>query len=339
MNVAIVGLGAVGETAAHTLVLTDTAARLVLVNRTIEKATAIGADLKQARPWGRALTVEPRERSAPEILSECALVVTTLGPRLQKGQERKDKFADARVAYEKAGLPDTLKALVERGDPPIVLVVTNPVEPMVTWLQRATGYPAERLIGLGCTVESARLAAHEGDRRRVAPRDVGLHVVGEHGPIIAVVRPDGTVTEDAEVQGSLDQVRVDAETIRSFSEAIGAQQTHKLLDGLRSEVGTLPQPVETWLAKELPSQLAPPATRFAIASCVAAVARAIRDDERRILAVSAVPERFDTGLPPVAVALPYVVGRGGIIDCIVPKPMPRPVHEAAEAIRALVEGG
>ena len=78
--------------------------------------------------------------------------------------------------------------------PGVVLVVTNPVDPFCTWLQRATGLDRRRVLGYTAN-DSLRLQTAVGEQLGVPAGDVDAWVIGEHGdgcvPLLDRVRVDG----------------------------------------------------------------------------------------------------------------------------------------------------
>ena len=59
------------------------------------------------------------------------------------------------------------------------------------------------------------------------------------------------------------------------------------------------------------------ATWFGIGAGLARIVRAIGADERRLLTVSSITDSIE-GVRPVALSLPRIVGRAGIVDTLMP---------------------
>jgi malate dehydrogenase len=76
----------------------------------------------------------------------------------------------------------------------VLIVVTNPVDPLCTWAQRRTGLDRRRVLGYTLN-DSLRLRTGIGKRLRVAPGRVDAWTLGEHGdaavPLLSRVRVDG----------------------------------------------------------------------------------------------------------------------------------------------------
>jgi L-lactate dehydrogenase len=329
MRVAIVGLGAVGEACAHLLTSRGTARSLVLANRTIETADAVRIDLEQSRSWSvplSARSVTPWQRGA---FQGCDVIVLTVGPRLRGSETRAQKAQEtAKFLVGKPGQSIT-EALTRHVDAErqgassepksVLLVVTNPVEATMTWLAETTSWERRRIIGLGTTVDTARFSRFLADKLNVDASSVWTEIVGEHGPLIDVRDRQSLQQRATELgAGSLDvddlleQTRSTAAAIRRLSEAVGRRRASRLVAQFGNKT-SLSMQVQAELVDALSTELSPPATRFAIAAAVVAVVEAIASDRGQILPVSGFPIPALGKLPDVAVAMPFVVGRAGLV--------------------------
>ena len=224
---------------------------------------------------------------------------------------------------------------------PIVLVVSNPVEATVTWLFNETGWPRERMCGLGTTVESARYSGFLAQELNVDAGSVWMDIIGEHGKRFATL-DDARLRKmfpakkiEAALKFAEQETRDAARTIRAFSEGLGKKRAAQAAVRLKRAVGdkVAEQDLEVVMAallEDLQWSLAPPATRYAIAASANMVATAVRGDLNQVLTVSVLPPD-SLVTPRVALALPFVVGRSGLGDCLL-RDVPAIVQEAAQAI-------
>jgi malate dehydrogenase len=76
----------------------------------------------------------------------------------------------------------------------VIVMVTNPVDALCTWLQRRRGLDRRRLVGYTAN-DSLRLRTAVGDQLRVRSSEVDAWVLGEHGdrfvPLLDRVRVGG----------------------------------------------------------------------------------------------------------------------------------------------------
>ena len=352
MRIAVVGLGAVGEACAHALTASEVARSLVLLNRTDNVAPAIAADLRQARAWGRPLDTEVGALTDWPLLRGCDLIVLTIGARLRGEQLRSEMAASTASLLqghdEDVGFLDSLRRLkwdAGEHEVPLVLVISNPVEATVTWLARQTGWPRQRMFGLGTTVESARFSGFLAEELDVDARSVWVDIIGEHAELFApldVSRLKAMFRRgriEKALRAADQETRFAAGTIRALSENLGDQRAAGVAGELRRAMKDHVEPealdaICMWLKEDLCWRLAPPATRYAIAASANMVARAIRDNLGQILTVSAFPPAR-LGLPEVALSLPFVVGKEGLGECLIDR-VPKVVKEAAAGIREQV---
>lgn len=323
MRVGIIGIGGVGEACAHLFASRGRARSLVLANRDVRVANAVRMDLEQSRSWNTPLSARAVEPWRDEAFRGCEVLILTAGPRLRGDESRAAKASEtARLLLGSAGksIVESLArhALVDDGS--ILLVVTNPVEATVTWLAKKTGWNHSRIIGLGTTVETARFSRFLADTINVDAASVWTEIIGEHGPLIEIRDPDAVQRRIRELGGRqvdleavLKRTRGAASEIRKQSESVGAQQAERIIGAIETEFGAVAfsEAVRTALRARLSGALSPPATRFAIAAAALEVVDAIADDRGRALPVSNFPD-FD-GEPPVALALPFILGRSGVV--------------------------
>lgn len=229
-----------------------------------------------------------------------------------------------------------------RSQLPPVLVVTNPVEPIVTWLWEQTGIAPSELFGLGTTVDAARLSMHIGNRVGVSARSAWTTLVGEHGEglIIAGHGSLSGVVADRFLkpleERSLFHTRMDAKVIRNLTEAVARGQAERLLENLERILGnTVSEPQRAQALDCLAADLAPPATRFAIAAAVTEVARAMHSDEQRVMTVSSSPPA-EWKLPAVALALPFQIGGRLLGRCLLAD-APEGLSDIASRIEKVVQ--
>jgi malate dehydrogenase len=62
-----------------------------------------------------------------------------------------------------------------------VIVISNPLDAMVTLMQKVTGFPAERVIGQAGVLDSSRFASFIAWELGVSVKDVNAMVLGGHG--------------------------------------------------------------------------------------------------------------------------------------------------------------
>ena len=202
---------------------------------------------------------------------DCDVVVITAGAAQKPGETRMD-LLKKNVNILK-GMIDQIMA---SGFDGIFLVVTNPMDVMTYFTMKFSGLPAERVIGSGTVLDSARLRARIAGYLDVNPKSVHAHQIGEHG--------------DSEL------------TLWSLAD-IGGQPVTKLLPAkVRKDISDFVKNE----AYDIIDKKG--ATYYGIATCVAAILNCILNDEHRVLAVSSHDHFSDT-----CFGWPTIIGRQGII--------------------------
>jgi L-lactate dehydrogenase len=101
-------------------------------------------------------------------------VVIAAGRNGKPGESRLDLLKD------NAGITRSL-ARTLRGHRGLVVMVSNPVDVLTQILVQESGLPAERAIGTGTLLDTARLRSLLGSELGVSSRSVHAQILGEHG--------------------------------------------------------------------------------------------------------------------------------------------------------------
>ncbi|MCR5699896.1 MAG: L-lactate dehydrogenase [Candidatus Saccharibacteria bacterium] len=269
-KIMIVGTGNVGASIAFALINQRTAVNEIVLTDIIAKdAEGEAMDLCDA------LAVAPSyvkiKNGTYKDAKDCDVVVITAGAAQKPGETRMD-LLKKNVNILK-GMIDQIMA---SGFDGIFLVVTNPMDVMTYFTMKFSGLPAERVIGSGTVLDSARLRARIAGYLDVNPKSVHAHQIGEHG--------------DSEL------------TLWSLAD-IGGQPITKLLPAkVRKDISDFVKNE----AYDIIDKKG--ATYYGIATCVAAILNCILNDEHRVLAVSSHDHFSDT-----CFGWPTVIGRQGVI--------------------------
>lgn len=269
-KIMIVGTGNVGASIAFALVNQRTAVNEIVLTDIIAKdATGEAMDLRDA------LSVAP---SFVKITSgtykdakDCDVVVITAGAAQKPGETRMDLLKkNANI------LKGMIEQIMDSGFNGIFLVVTNPMDVLTYFTMKYSSLPAERVIGSGTVLDSARLRTRISDYLNVNPKSIHAYQIGEHG--------------DTEL------------TAWSIAD-VGGQ---KVSDLLKPEVQ---KDISNFVKNEAYDIIDKKgATYYGIATCVAQILNCILNDEMRILPVSSYDYYSDTYF-----GFPTVIGRAGAI--------------------------
>ncbi len=297
MKVTIVGgAGGVGASAAFNLALMSDRHEVILVDTRPEMITSHVMDFEQVLELSPGCTVEGgsvadvRDADVVVLLSSTPLTVGT-----------------SRLEYlgKNAVIADELADELTPGWAGVVVVVTNPVDPLVTRLHRRTGLDRCRILGYTLN-DSLRLRTGLAKALGVPPGSVDAWVLGEHGdksvPLLDRVSVDGVRIDPTD-----EQAAIALEYVRTW------YVRHVALDSGRSS---------TWTSG------------LGVARMVSAL-----DGDGELWPASVVLDG-EYGIDGVAVTVPVTVGRPGVERIHEWELGPAnlvALRESAELVRAAVE--
>lgn len=269
-KVMIVGTGNVGASIAFAILNQRTAINeLVLTDIIAKDAEGEAMDLSDA------LAVAPSyvkiKNGTYKDARDCDVVVITAGAAQRPGETRIDLLK--KNANILKGMIDQIMASGFNG---IFLVITNPVDIMTYLTWKFSGLPAEKVIGTGTVLDSARLRERLAGFLNVNPKSVHAYQVGEHGD------SEFALWSLANLGG----------------QSIKTLLPKKTLDGVEEYVRN-----EAYAIIDRKG-----ATHYGIGVCTVQILNCILNDERRVLSVSSYHD-FDD----VYYGFPAVIGREGVI--------------------------
>ncbi len=269
-KIMIVGTGNVGASIAFSLLSQKTVVNEIILTDIIAK-DAEG----EAMDLGDALAVSPSyikiRNGTYKDARDCDVVIITAGAAQKPGETRLDLLMKN---------VNILKGMVEQimasGFDGIFLIVTNPMDILTYYTMKFSGLPAERVIGSGTVLDSARLRRRIAGIVNINPKSVHAYQVGEHG--------DSGVT------------------IWSLADAGGQKIVEMLSKKVRQDISEYVKNEAYDIIKRKG------ATYYGIAACVTLILNSILNDEMKVLPVSSYDVFSETSF-----GWPSVVGRKGVV--------------------------
>ena len=275
---AIIGCGFVGASIAFRFLESGLFSEMVLIDVNKDKSEGEALDLAHGIPFARPMTIYS---GSYDDLEDCAVVVITAGGAQKPGQTRTD-LVDMNIGIFKKIIPEITK----RNKDCILLVVSNPCDVLTYAALKISGFPANRVIGSGTVLDTARLKYLLGDHLDVDPRNVHAFIIGEHGD------SELAVWSSASVSG------VD---LREFCRIFGKSSDESVFRNIYEDVRDS--------AYEIIRKKS--ATYYAIAMAVERICECIVRDEHSVLTVSSLSNGH-YGIDDICLGLPAVVGRDGV---------------------------
>lgn len=209
-KVGIIGLGHVGTTVAHILLMKDLVDELVLIDQDEKKVEAEYLDFSDS--FARTSSSAMIKRNNYAELADADLIVTAFGD-VSATARTGDRFAELPINLKNAA--HVGKQIKESGFNGILVNISNPCDVIVNALQQATGLPHQRIFGTGTFLDTARMQRAVGAHFGEAPQNVSGLVLGEHGnsqfTAWSTVKLDGQAVTELADQGQIDLAQLDQE--------------------------------------------------------------------------------------------------------------------------------
>ncbi|MEV6238438.1 hypothetical protein [Lentzea sp. NPDC051838] len=243
MKVVIIGgAGGIGSSAAFNLLAAEGTYEVVLVDTRPNMITSHTMDLENAAALGRTSTTV-RGGTVDDALDADVVVLSAAVP-LRLNSSRLVFLADnARIVDE------VLAPLAGSSFAGVVLMLTNPVDPLLTHVHRQGWIPRHRLVGYTLN-DSLRLRTGIALALNRHPRDVDAWMLGEHGdhqvPLYSSVSAGGypvtlTAGQRAAAQSYVDtwyqrHVALDSGRTSTWTTGLGAA---RMVEAMATESGAV----------------------------------------------------------------------------------------------------
>lgn len=173
IRIAVVGTGNVGATFAYALLISGLAGEIVLIDHNKVKAEGEAMDLRHAVPLTQPTRIWAGDY--PDCKG-AAITVITAGTSQRAGETRLD------LVHRNYEIMQSIIPQVVRHNPNgILLIASNPVDILSYASWKLSGLPAERVLGSGTILDTARFRAALGHHIGVDARSIHAYIIGEHG--------------------------------------------------------------------------------------------------------------------------------------------------------------
>ena len=200
------------------------------------------------------------------------------------------------------------KGIKEHAPNALVIVITNPLDAMVYLMQKETGFPANRVVGMAGVLDTGRYQAHLAEALNVSVNSVSAFVLGGHGDDMVPVR-SYTTCNGIPVSKLLPTDQLDA--IEKRVRGSGGEVVALLKTGsaFYSPAAAAIQMVESYLF-----------------------------DERRVLAAATMCNG-EYGIKGIYLGVPIVIGKNGvekIVEIELNDSEKKLLSESAERVKSLI---
>ncbi len=176
MKVSVIGAGNVGASVAEYLAFREIGREVVLLDIKEGYAEGKAMDLNQcATLSGFATRVTGSTNDYKKTAGSKVVVITS-------GMPRKPGMTREELIGTNANIVRTVTEKVLQHSPDAILViVSNPMDTMTYLVNKISGLPRNRIIGMGGALDSARFKYRLAEAMNCNPNDVHGSVIGGHG--------------------------------------------------------------------------------------------------------------------------------------------------------------
>lgn len=275
-KIILIGDGAVGSSYAFACTLLGIGREIGIIDMNTDKAEGDAMDLSDALSF-----TSPKDiyRATYEDCEDAELVVITAGVAQKQGETR-IQLVDRNLKIFKSIVDQVVKS----GFNGIFLVATNPVDIMTYATWKFSGFNANRVLGTGTVLDSSRFRKEIAELTKVDPRSVNAYIMGEHGdsefPVWSHANIGGLPMDDWVKTNSVDEKTL-------------LQTFNKVRDA----------------AYEIINRKG--ATFYGVAAAMAAITKAILNNENSIYSVSAYL-RGEYNEEDIYIGVPAIINSNGV---------------------------
>jgi malate dehydrogenase len=237
------------------------------------------------------------------------VVIVTAGVPRKPGMSRDDL-----ISINSTIIKDVAKNIATHCPDAFVIVVTNPLDSMVWLMQKASGLPHHKVVGMAGILDSSRFKYFLAEEFKVSIKDVHAMVLGGHGdtmvPLLRYTTVAGIPLPDLVKMGWTTMDRLQ-------------QIVQRTRDG----------------GGEIVAHLKTGSAFYAPAASALEMAEAYLKDQKRILPCAA-HVKGEYGIKDLYVGVPVIIGSSGV-EKILELPLDADelaaLHKSAEAVKKLVQ--
>lgn len=282
MKVAIIGNGNVGMSTFAAIQNLREVRELALCGRNIEKIKGEVADYLDAKVLREDVKCK-LVGGGYEQTKGADIIIYTAGVSLKPGQTRLE-LLNQNMEIVKGIFTEVNKYNQDA----IIIVLSNPVDIITTAIQKVTGRPANKVIGSGTLLDTARLRRYLAELFDLTPEAINIFMLGEHGDSAVIAWSSFRIMGMSIDEYLASEVGGEASVNKEqFSEKVHTS-AYKLLK-----------------AKGF--------SAYGAAAAATYLVSAIANDSHEILPVSTVLNG-EYGVDGMAISVPCLIGQEGIIN-------------------------
>ena len=205
-KIALIGSGMIGGTLAH-IAAREELGDVILFDVVDGIPQGKGLDIAEASPvFGKDAALKGANDYSG--IAGADVCIVTAGVPRKPGMSRDDLLSINLKVMEQVGA-----GIRKYAPDAFVICITNPLDAMVWALQKASGMPHKKVVGMAGVLDSARFRYFLADEFNVSVEDVTAFVLGGHGdtmvPLVRYSTVAGIPLPDLVKMGWTSQARID----------------------------------------------------------------------------------------------------------------------------------
>jgi len=299
VKIGIIGAGNVGGTLAMR-VLEKGLGEIVLLDVMKGVAEGKALDMNEAGP---IIGYEPQISGTDDYdsLNGADIVIITAGFPRMPGMSREELLAKNLDIVS-----GVTRKIVSVAPNTIIIVVTNPLDLMTYAVYKISGFPRERVIGMGGVLDGTRLAYFISEKLNISVKDIKPMVIGTHSDSMVILPKFTTVSGKA------------------LPELLGNDEIGKLVE--RTKHG----------GAEVVKLLKKGSSFYASSAGIFRMIEIIIHDKKDVLPCSFFL-KGEYGIKGICIGVPVKLGKGGVKEVIELK-LNDKEHEALRSSAKIIEG-
>ncbi len=172
----IIGAGNVGSAVLNSVLRMNIIDDIVVINRNRDRALGEVLDASHTTAFAYSSNASIRVGDYSDC-KDAHIIVITAGPSILPGNHDRNTLLKKNVEV----MDSVMKQITTYTREAVIIMISNPLDVLTYYFQKKYDYPADRILGTGTLLDTARFNKMLGDLCGVDAKNVVGFVLGEHG--------------------------------------------------------------------------------------------------------------------------------------------------------------
>lgn len=172
----IIGAGNVGSAVLNSVLRMNIIDDIVVINRNRDRALGEVLDASHTTAFAYSSNASIRVGDYSDC-KDAHIIVITAGPSILPGNHDRNTLLKKNVEV----MDSVMKQITTYTREAVIIMISNPLDVLTYYFQKKYGYPANKILGTGTLLDTARFNKMLGDLCGVDAKNVVGFVLGEHG--------------------------------------------------------------------------------------------------------------------------------------------------------------